>query len=79
MARGYQSYRGRRSGSTKLLIALLVVILLAACLFMFIQSYASYTDDGQLHFKLPFFQDQEEEEPAPPDSKDPYRQMYVAK
>ena len=71
VARGYQSYRGRRSGSTKLLIALLVVILLAACLFMFIQSYASYTDDGQLHFKLPFLQDQEEEEPAPPDSKDP--------
>ena len=70
MARGYQSYRGRRSGSTKLLIALLVAILLAACLFMVIQSYASYTDDGQLHFKLPFFQSQEEEEPSDPDAGD---------
>ena len=73
MARGYQSYRGRRAASTKLLVAVLVLILLAACIFMIIQSYASYSDDGQLHFNLPFLESlfQKDEEDPPNGAQDP--------
>ena len=46
MLRGYQNYRGRRSAAIKLLIAVLVVILVAACSFLFIQRYVTYTDSG---------------------------------
>lgn len=73
MARGYQSYRGRRSAITKLIIAVLVLILLAACAFMMMQRYATYTDDGQIHFDLPFLSglfDKEEEEDPPPETED---------
>ena len=72
MARGYQNYRGRRSLGTKLLIAFLVLILLAACAFMVIQRYASYTDDNQIDFNLPSWQDlfQKEEQQPPDDDED---------
>ena len=65
MARGYQSYRGRRAAATKLTVAVLVLILLAACIFIVVQRYASYTDDGQLRFDLPSFF-QKDGEPSPP-------------
>ncbi len=75
MARGYQSYRGRRAASTKLIVAVLTLILLAACMFLVIQRYASYTDDGQLHFNLPsFFQKEETEPPAEDKSGDSQNQ-----
>lgn len=54
MAKGYQSYRGRRSAGTRALIALLVLILLAACGFMFAQRYIAYTDDGGMYLDTPF-------------------------
>ena len=53
--RGYQNYRGRRSAAIKLLIAVLVVILVAACSFLFIQRYVTYTDGGDLRIDLPVF------------------------
>jgi len=53
--RGYQSYRGKRSAAVKLLIAVLVLILIAACSFLFIQRFVTYTDDGQLRLDLPSF------------------------
>lgn len=55
MLRGYQNYRGRRSAAIKLLIAALVVILVAACSFLFIQRYVTYTDDGNFRIDLPEF------------------------
>ena len=54
MAKGYQSYRGRRSAGTRALIALLVLILVAACGFMFAQRYIAYTDDGGIYLDTPF-------------------------
>ena len=54
MAKGYQSYRGRRSAGTRALIALLVLILVAACGFMFAQRYIAYTDDGGMYLDTPF-------------------------
>lgn len=74
MARGYHSYRGRRSTSTKVLVAVLLLILLAACAFMMIQRYASYTDDGRIRFNFPslseIFQRDEKDEPPPDDTGD---------
>ena len=53
MAKGYQSYRGRHSAGTRLLIILLAVILVAACGFLVIQRYISYTYDGGMYLELP--------------------------
>lgn len=74
MARGYQNYRGRRAGSTKLIVAALTLILLAACTFLVIQRYVSYTDDGQLHFNLPPFFQKDEETNQPEENKDTQNQ-----
>jgi len=71
--RGYQNYRGRRSAAIKLLIAVLVVILVAACSFLFIQRYVTYTDGGELRIDLPEFlqwmaprEKDTDDEPSPP-------------
>lgn len=56
MAKGYQSYRGRSSAGRKLLVALLVLVLAAACGFMFLQRYITYRDDGGMSIVLPFWQ-----------------------
>lgn len=53
-AKGYHSYRGRRSGKRLLLIVLLALVLAAALAFWYVQSSATYTDDGQVRFDLPF-------------------------
>ena len=53
MAKGYQSYRGRHSAGMRLLIILLAVILVAACGFLVIQRYISYTYDGGMYLELP--------------------------
>ena len=63
--KGYHSYRGRRSWWKKLVVALLVLILLAACGFMLIQRYITYTDDGRLWLDLPFLRQEETPSPAP--------------
>lgn len=63
--KGYHSYRGRRSWWKKLVVALLVLILLAACGFMLIQRYITYTDDGRLWLDLPFLRQEETLPPAP--------------
>ena len=49
VARGYQNYRGRHSAGTRAAIALLVLILIAACAFIFAQQYISYADDGRIY------------------------------
>jgi len=56
VAKGYQSYRGRRLTGEKLLIVLLVLILLVACLFLAAQRFIVYNDDGSIRLELPFWQ-----------------------
>ncbi len=71
MPRGYQNYRGRRSAAIKLLIVVLVVTLISACTFLFIQRFITYTDDGKMRIDLPqlgFFQKDKEQQ------KDDYTQ-----
>ncbi len=53
--RGYQGYRGRRPSGKRWLILVLVLILLAAALFLVAQRYMVYETDGSYHFELPFF------------------------
>ena len=55
MAKGYQNYRGRRSAGARAAIVLLVLILIAACGFIFAQQYISYADDGRIYLELPYF------------------------
>lgn len=66
MARGYQNYRGRRSAGTWAAIVLLVLILIAACTFIFAQQYISYADDGRIYLELPYFGRVYLPTPAPP-------------
>ena len=64
---GYDTYRGRtrlQTFLTVLIVLLLVVLLLAVGAFFFLQRYMVYTDDGQAHLELPFFQ-KEDEPPVP--------------
>ena len=58
--KGYHSYRGRRGGMRVLLIVLLALILLAACVYLFLQRYVTFTDSGEVRLDIPFFQTQEE-------------------
>lgn len=67
MAKGYQSYRGRRSAGARLLIAALVIILVAACGFLLAQEYIAYTDDGRMYLDLPFARIDLPGPPAPAD------------
>ena len=55
MARSYQNYRGRRPVGTRVAIVLLVLVLIAACAFIFAQQYISYADDGKIYLDLPYF------------------------
>ena len=52
--KGYSSYRGRQGFWRRLLIVVLVLILVAACGFLFLQRYITYSDDGSFRLDLPF-------------------------
>lgn len=52
--KGYNSYRGRQGIWRRLFTALLVLILIAACAFLFLQRYITYSDDGSFYLDLPF-------------------------
>ena len=52
--KGYSSYRGRQGFWRRLLIVVLVLILVAACGFLFLQRYITYSDDGSFRLELPF-------------------------
>ena len=58
--KGYHSYRGRRGARRVLGVALLALILLAACVYLFLQRYVTFTDSGEVRLDLPFFQQQED-------------------
>lgn len=53
--RGYYGYRGRRSNGKRWLIFVLVLIILAAAVFLLAQQYMVYETDGSYHFELPWF------------------------
>ena len=51
--KGYSSYRGRQGFWRGFLIVVLVLILLAACAFLFLQRFITYSDDGSFRLELP--------------------------
>ena len=63
--KGYHSYRGRRGGTRLLGIIVLALILLAACVYLFLQRYVTFTDTGEVRLDLPFFQREETPPSAP--------------
>lgn len=68
--RGYTGYRGRGRGGRGPLIALLAVVLLAACAFLFAQRYVVFASDGSFHFEWPWTKQEQtaEKPPAAPSS-----------
>ncbi len=52
--KGYNSYRGRQGVWRRLLVVVLLLILIAACGFLFLQRYITYSDDGSFYLDLPF-------------------------
>ena len=57
--RGYHSYRGRRNVGKVALVVLLVLILVLAGAYLFLQDHIVYESDGSIHVDLPFFQREE--------------------
>lgn len=51
--KGYNSYRGRQGFWRGFLIVVLVLILLAACAFLFLQRFITYSDDGSFRLEMP--------------------------
>ncbi|MBQ4582562.1 MAG: hypothetical protein IJB04_04925 [Oscillospiraceae bacterium] len=62
--RGYHQYRGKGRSSQKLLVVLLLLILLGACTFLFLQKYLVYDSDGGVHLELPFGRNEQGDEPG---------------
>lgn len=52
--KGYHSYRGRQGALRWLLVIVLLLVLIAACAFLFLQRYITYSDDGSFYLDLPF-------------------------
>ena len=75
--KGYHSYRGRRSGWSRLLVAVLVLLLVAACAYLFLQRYLRYTDDGGMYFALPFLEETVAEPDAPPETGEEEREVNL--
>ncbi len=53
--KGYHSYRGRQGFWRGILAFVLVLILIAACGFLFLQRFVTYSDDGSFRLDLPIF------------------------
>lgn len=51
--RGYNSYRGRQGFWRVFLTVVLILILLAACAFLLLQRFLTYSDDGTFRLELP--------------------------
>lgn len=68
--KGYHSYRGRRKGGKSIFLLLLILVL--ACGFIYLQRFITYSDDGSIQFDLPFLEKEVTEvpdEPVVPDEK----------
>lgn len=70
--KGYHSYRGRRGTRHLALVVVLALVLLAACVYLFLQRYVTFTDSGEVRLDLPFFQKEVsgEDAGAPVDDSD---------
>ncbi|MBQ2830608.1 MAG: hypothetical protein IJF15_06295 [Oscillospiraceae bacterium] len=64
MTKGYNSYSGRRSGGRGFLVILLLLLLIGALAFLFIQRYVVYEDGGGIRIDLPFFKAEDDPPPA---------------
>lgn len=64
--KGYNSYHGRMTAGKKLVIAVLLLILLAACAYLFCQKYLVYDDSG--HVSLSFLKKEPASASADPQS-----------
>ena len=67
-ARGYHSYRGRTPKSRIVLAVILVVIILAAVLFMVFQQFVVYDETGHARLDLPWQTEEPSQEEEPPDN-----------
>lgn len=67
-ARGYHSYRGRTPKSRIVLAVILVVIILAAVLFMVFQQFVVYDETGHAWLDLPWQTEEPSQEEEPPDN-----------
>lgn len=76
--KGYHSYRGRQGSHRRWPLALLLVLILAAaCAFLFLQRYITYSDDGSFHLDLPILDRLGlNEEPSPSPSAGQEEQDY---
>lgn len=63
--KGYHSYRGKRQGRNGKVL-LLVLVLLLACGFLYVQRYITYSDDGSIRLDLPFLREQQTDAPEEP-------------
>ncbi len=52
--KGYHSYRGRQGFWRRVLVIFLILVLIAACAFLLLQRYITYSDDGSFYLDLPF-------------------------
>lgn len=67
-ARGYHSYRGRTPKSRIVLAVILVVIILAAVLFMVFQQFVVYDETGHARLDLPWQTEEPSQKEEPPDN-----------
>ena len=67
-ARGYHSYRGRTPRSRIVLAVILVVIILAAVLFMVFQRFVVYDETGHARLELPWQTEEPSRQEQPPDN-----------
>ena len=72
--RGYRSYRGRTSKGKVALAAVLVLIIIAAVGFLWLQEYIVYDKDGNARLELPW---QTETTPPAGEEEDPLRNVEI--
>mgnify|MGYP006071210631 FL=1 len=71
--KGYRSYRGRGSKGKAALAAVLVLVIVAALGFLWVQEYIVYDADGGAHLELPW----QTEEAPPAQEEDPQENVEV--
>lgn len=67
-AKGYHSYHGRSSVGKIALCVVLAAIIVAAVVYLVVQNYVVYDDEGNAHMELPhYYQKEEKEETIAPE------------
>ena len=57
--RGYQNYRGKKSGKRILLVVVLILVLILCAGYLILQDYIVYDSSGNISLNLPFFSQEE--------------------